>query len=73
MQGLCIMETRSRRPYNMESFKNPIEVQKSNVLHKINSLDEVNYSGQGEILQIENERKNGLRDFKVGKRWLYYR
>ena len=35
------METRSRRPYNMESFKNPIEVQKSNVLHKINSLDEV--------------------------------
>ena len=24
----CIMETRSRRPYNMESFKNPIEVQK---------------------------------------------
>ncbi len=67
-QRVCVMEIRSRRSYNMESFKKiRLSTKNPDVLHKITSLDEVNYSGQGEILQIENEKQNGLRDFKVGK------
>ncbi|WP_459500664.1 glycosyltransferase [Bacillus sp. C1] len=67
-KGFALWRLGAEDPTVWKALKNPIEVQKNpDALHKITSLDEVNYSGQGEILQIENERKNGLRDFKVGK------
>lgn len=51
------METRAEDPTIWKVLKIRLRHKNPNVLHKINSLDEVNYSGQGEILQIENERK----------------
>ncbi|WP_342379911.1 glycosyltransferase [Bacillus thuringiensis] len=67
-KGFALWRLGAEDPTIWKVLKNPIEAQKNpDVLHKITSLDEVNYSGQGEILQIENEKQNGLRDFKVGK------
>ncbi|KMN44785.1 glycosyltransferase [Bacillus sp. LK2] len=67
-KGLALWRLGAEDPTIWKVLKNPIEVQNNpDALHKIASLDEVNYSGQGEILQIENERRNGLRDYKVGK------
>ncbi|MDM5436308.1 glycosyltransferase [Bacillus hominis] len=67
-KGFALWRLGAEDPTVWKALKDPIEVQKNpDALHKIASLDEVNYSGQGEILQIENERQNGLRDFKVGK------
>ncbi|WP_244159143.1 glycosyl hydrolase family 18 protein, partial [Bacillus proteolyticus] len=65
-KGFALWRLGAEDPTIWKALKNPIEVQKNpDALHKIDSLDEVNYSGQGEILQVENERHNGLRDFKV--------
>ncbi|CAM4015911.1 glycosyltransferase [Bacillus paramycoides] len=67
-KGFALWRLGAEDPTIWKVLKNPIEVQNNHdALHKIASLDEVNYSGQGEILQIENERKNGLRDYKVDK------
>ncbi|PFH68069.1 glycosyl transferase family 2 [Bacillus cereus] len=67
-KGFALWRLGAEDPTIWKVLKNPIEVQKNpDALHKIASLDEVNYSGQGEILQVENERHNGLRDFKVDK------
>ncbi|MED1107850.1 glycosyltransferase [Bacillus paramycoides] len=67
-KGFALWRLGAEDPTIWKVLKNPIEVQNNpDALHKIASLDEVNYSGQGEILQIENERQNGLRDYKVGK------
>ncbi|QUG86973.1 glycosyltransferase [Bacillus nitratireducens] len=67
-KGFALWRLGAEDPTIWKVLKNPIEVQKNpDALHKIASLDEVNYSGQGEILQIENERQNGLRDFKIDK------
>ncbi|WP_144561251.1 glycosyltransferase [Bacillus mycoides] len=67
-KGFALWRLGAEDPTVWKALKNPIEVQKNpDALHKIASLDGVNYSGQGEILQIENERQDGLRDFKVGK------
>ncbi|PEZ84333.1 glycosyl transferase family 2 [Bacillus cereus] len=67
-KGFALWRLGAEDPAIWKVLKNPIEVQKNpDALHKIASLDEVNYSGQGEILQVENERQNGLRDFKVDK------
>ncbi|PFW89253.1 glycosyl transferase family 2 [Bacillus pseudomycoides] len=67
-KGFALWRLGAEDPTVWKALKDPIEVQNNpDALHKIASLDEVNYSGQGEILQIENERQNGLRDFKVGK------
>ncbi|MED0973367.1 glycosyltransferase [Bacillus paramycoides] len=67
-KGFALWRLGAEEPTIWKVLKNPIEVQNNpDALHKIASLDEVNYSGQGEILQIENERQNGLRDYKVGK------
>ncbi|MEY8346784.1 glycosyltransferase [Bacillus cereus] len=67
-KGFALWRLGAEDPTVWKALKDPIEVQKNpDALHKIASLDEVNYSGQGEILQIKNERQNGLRDFKVGK------
>ncbi|UNP74626.1 glycosyltransferase [Bacillus nitratireducens] len=67
-KGFALWRLGAEDPTIWKVLKNPIEVQKKpDALHKIASLDEVNYSGQGEILQVENERHNGLRDFKVDK------
>ena len=51
------MEIRAEDPTIWKVLKILLRYKNPNVLHKISSLDEVNYSGQGEILQIENERK----------------
>ncbi|MFJ8457400.1 glycosyltransferase [Bacillus paramycoides] len=67
-KGFALWRLGAEDPTIWKVLENPIEVQNNpDALHKIASLDEVNYSGQGEILQIENERQNGLRDYKVGK------
>lgn len=67
-KGFALWRLGAEDPTIWKALKDPIEVQNNpDALHKIASLDEVNYSGQGEILQIENERQNGLRDFKVDK------
>ena len=66
-KGFALWRLGAEDPTIWKVLKIRLRHKNPNVLHKINSLDEVNYSGQGEILQIENERKNGLRDFKVGK------
>ncbi|OFD57663.1 N-glycosyltransferase [Bacillus mycoides] len=67
-KGFALWRLGAEDPTIWKVLKNPIDVQKNpDALHKIASLDEVNYSGQGEILQVENERHNGLRDFKVDK------
>lgn len=67
-KGFALWRLGAEDPTIWKALKDPIEVQNNpDTLHKIASLDEVDYSGQGEILQIENERQNGLRDFKVDK------
>ncbi|MGE7940304.1 glycosyltransferase [Bacillus paramycoides] len=67
-KGFALWRLGAEDPTIWKVLENPIEVQNNpDALHKIASLDEINYSGQGEILQIENERQNGLRDYKVGK------
>ncbi|MBJ7987593.1 glycosyltransferase [Bacillus cereus] len=67
-KGFALWRLGAEDPTIWKALKDPIEVQNDpDALHKIASLDEVNYSGQGEILQIENEKQNGLRDFKVDK------
>ncbi|WP_028403174.1 glycosyltransferase [Ectobacillus panaciterrae] len=67
-KGFAFWRLGAEDPTVWKSLKDPRRVQNNpNPLHKIASTNQVDYSGQGEILRVTNAGQNGSRDFQVGK------
>ncbi|SFI08392.1 MULTISPECIES: glycosyltransferase [unclassified Bacillus (in: firmicutes)] len=68
VKGFAFWRLGAEDPTVWKSLRNPIEIQKDpSPLRKIDSINQVSYSGKGEILKVTHEGQKGLRDFKVGK------
>ncbi|MFD3445555.1 glycosyltransferase [Microbacteriaceae bacterium 4G12] len=69
-KGFALWRLGAEDPTVWESLKDPSRIQNNqgpNPLHKIASINQVDYSGQGEILKVTNTSHNGSRDFQVEK------
>ncbi|MGG2066117.1 glycosyltransferase [Bacillus sp. S14(2024)] len=67
-KGFAFWRLGAEDPTVWKSLKDPIGIQNDpSSLRKITSIDQVDYSGQGEILRVTSAGQNGSRDFQVGK------
>ncbi|MGG1291669.1 glycosyltransferase [Bacillus smithii] len=65
-KGFAFWRLGAEDPTVWKSLKDPNKIQNNiSSLHKMTSSNQVDYSGQGEILRVTSAGQNGFRDFRV--------